>query len=85
MLFPLHPSRHGLSAVPLCCLALLLSPAAGLIQVSPNMTTFGVAIKAGHCKAGVEITVFEHNISGSNGVITQMWHAGTLGDPRMRV
>jgi len=49
------------------------------------MTTFGVAIKAGHCKAGVEITVFEHNISGSNGVITQMWHAGTLGDPRMRM
>jgi len=51
------------------------------------MRSFGVAIKAGSCKTGVEQTVFEHVLSSGSdtGVITQMWHAGTRGDPRMRI
>ena len=55
------------------------------------MSSFGVAIKDAKCScaagACLEQLLFEHTLSeaASMGVITGMWHAGTLGDPRMRV
>jgi hypothetical protein len=65
--------------------------ARALVPVDSTMRSFGVAIKAGKCVQGVEQLVFEHAIvsqtpgAPSHGVITQQWHAGTRGDPRMRV
>ena len=46
-----------------------------------------MAIKAGHCNPGEEQTLFTHNVStgSSHGVVTQQWHAGTHGDPIVRV
>ena len=52
------------------------------------MSSFGVAIKHGvGCGPDKEVVVFEHTLSAhaTHGVITQMWHGGTRGDPRMRV
>ena len=52
------------------------------------MSSFGVAIKHGvGCGPDKEVVVFEHALSAqaTHGVITQMWHGGTAGDPRMRV
>lgn len=66
-------------------LAVAALPTHALVQVTPDMKSFGTAIKGGSCHPGVEITVFEHVVNGTNGVVTQMWHAGTRGDPRMRV
>jgi hypothetical protein len=68
---------------------ILFTSALGLVPIDISMSSFGVAIKAGHCGAGVEKLLFEHNVSAlatkTHGVITQQWHAGTRGDPRMRI
>eukprot|EP00656_Telonema_subtile_P057187 TRINITY_DN9350_c0_g1_i1.p1 TRINITY_DN9350_c0_g1~~TRINITY_DN9350_c0_g1_i1.p1 ORF type:complete len:369 (-),score=83.37 TRINITY_DN9350_c0_g1_i1:119-1225(-) len=77
----------------LCWLVLLLDfhGCVGLVPVDSTMSTFGVAIKAHLCSCTsqgcAEQELFSHNISdtATHGVITQMWHAGTSGDPRMRV
>jgi hypothetical protein len=68
-------------------LPLVLLMAHALVPIDSSMRSFGVAIKAGTCKTGVEQLMFENNVTmvGGHGVITQQWHAGTRGDPRMRV
>jgi hypothetical protein len=71
------------------CLFLTVDEVSGLVPVDGTMRSFGVAIKAGSCKKGEEQTIFEHNVSAgaatTHGVISSMWHAGTRGDPRVRI
>lgn len=62
-----------------------------LTPVDSSMRSFGVAIKAGKCLKDKEVLLFEHNTTSTaassvtHGVIQQQWHAGTHGDPRMRI
>ena len=60
---------------------------AGATGLPAGMSSFGVAIKHGRGCGPDEQTLFEHNLSTTamHGVITQMWHGGTHGDPRMCV
>jgi hypothetical protein len=68
-------------------IALLRGSSLALTAVDSTMRSFGVAIKASSCKAGQEVLVFEHNntAGSTHGVVQQQWHAGTRGDPRMRL